>query len=216
MDRDEETTVKKEGVAGRSLIDLVFFRSLRDVLSRDLYKHQTDGIVPLELLVIDEAAQLKECESAILLQLPGLHHAILIGEALLELDQLHIPLDPDSLLFKNAKWKVWFSNAFKNSISKVKDTKICQSVISSLERLSSGWRQSQNDKEILLDAGTSAQLLYKYEVNSLLYLIWSVDVIQQNSVFIQVIKIWDILPLSDILRLAKSLDTVFGAIQSIR
>ncbi|RXH91543.1 hypothetical protein DVH24_020566 [Malus domestica] len=38
--RDGETTVKKEGVAGRSLIDLVFFWSLRDVLSRDLYKHQ--------------------------------------------------------------------------------------------------------------------------------------------------------------------------------
>ncbi|KAM1464170.1 hypothetical protein ACFXTO_043866 [Malus domestica] len=35
-------------------------------------------MVPLELLVMDEAAQLKECESAILLQLPGLRHAILM------------------------------------------------------------------------------------------------------------------------------------------
>ncbi|XP_010415128.1 PREDICTED: helicase sen1-like [Camelina sativa] len=35
---------------------------------------------PVELLVIDEAAQLKECESAIPLQLPGLQHAILIGD----------------------------------------------------------------------------------------------------------------------------------------
>ncbi|EOA33494.1 hypothetical protein CARUB_v10019707mg [Capsella rubella] len=35
---------------------------------------------PLQLLVIDEAAQLKECESAIPLQLPGLQHAILIGD----------------------------------------------------------------------------------------------------------------------------------------
>ena len=34
----------------------------------------------LELLVIDEAAQLKECESTIPLQLPGLRHAILIGD----------------------------------------------------------------------------------------------------------------------------------------
>ncbi|KAB2600277.1 hypothetical protein D8674_010548 [Pyrus ussuriensis x Pyrus communis] len=40
----------------------------------------TDGMVPLELLVIDEAAQLKECESTIPLQLPGLRHAILIGD----------------------------------------------------------------------------------------------------------------------------------------
>ncbi|XP_042519890.1 uncharacterized protein LOC122093600 isoform X2 [Macadamia integrifolia] len=43
-------------------------------------KLQTDKMTPLELLVIDEAAQLKECESAIPLQLPGVRHAILIGD----------------------------------------------------------------------------------------------------------------------------------------
>ena len=42
----------------------------------------TAGIKPFELLVIDEAAQLKECESAIPLQLPGLSHAVLIGDEL--------------------------------------------------------------------------------------------------------------------------------------
>ncbi|KAF7136115.1 hypothetical protein RHSIM_Rhsim08G0022700 [Rhododendron simsii] len=40
----------------------------------------TEGMGPLELLVIDDAAQLKECESTIPLQLSGLHHAILIGD----------------------------------------------------------------------------------------------------------------------------------------
>jgi hypothetical protein len=35
---------------------------------------------PLSILVIDEAAQLKECESTIPLQLPGLRHAILVGD----------------------------------------------------------------------------------------------------------------------------------------
>ncbi|XP_058749127.1 uncharacterized protein LOC131622094 [Vicia villosa] len=39
-----------------------------------------EGMTPIQFLVIDEAAQLKECESAIPLQLPGLHHAILIGD----------------------------------------------------------------------------------------------------------------------------------------
>ncbi|KAJ7960006.1 p-loop nucleoside triphosphate hydrolase superfamily protein [Quillaja saponaria] len=34
----------------------------------------------LEYLVIDEAAQLKECESTIPLQLPGLRHVVLIGD----------------------------------------------------------------------------------------------------------------------------------------
>lgn len=43
-------------------------------------KLHTEGSTPIELLVIDEAAQLKECESAIPLQLPGLRHAILVGD----------------------------------------------------------------------------------------------------------------------------------------
>ncbi|XP_019172082.1 PREDICTED: probable helicase MAGATAMA 3 [Ipomoea nil] len=37
-------------------------------------------MTPIEVLVIDEAAQLKECESTIPLQLPGLCNAILIGD----------------------------------------------------------------------------------------------------------------------------------------
>lgn len=38
------------------------------------------GMKSLNVLVIDEAAQLKECESAIPLQLPGIAHSILIGD----------------------------------------------------------------------------------------------------------------------------------------
>lgn len=34
----------------------------------------------VELLIVDEAAQLKECESLIPMQLPGLRHVILIGD----------------------------------------------------------------------------------------------------------------------------------------
>ncbi|XP_043694489.1 uncharacterized protein LOC122645224 [Telopea speciosissima] len=44
------------------------------------YKLHSLEMEPLNLLVIDEAAQLKECESVIPLQLPGIRHAILIGD----------------------------------------------------------------------------------------------------------------------------------------
>lgn len=37
-------------------------------------------VKPVKFLVIDEAAQLKECESTIPLQLSGLHRCILIGD----------------------------------------------------------------------------------------------------------------------------------------
>ncbi|KAK6252192.1 hypothetical protein QUC31_013912 [Theobroma cacao] len=45
--------------------------------SYELYKLR---MKPLNVLVIDEAAQLKECESPIPLQLPGIAHSILVGD----------------------------------------------------------------------------------------------------------------------------------------
>ncbi|XP_019172077.1 PREDICTED: uncharacterized protein LOC109167511 [Ipomoea nil] len=44
--------------------------------SSKVYTEET----PIEVVVIDEAAQLKECESTIPLQLPGLRHAMLFGD----------------------------------------------------------------------------------------------------------------------------------------
>ncbi|CAL5018900.1 unnamed protein product [Urochloa decumbens] len=42
--------------------------------------HYLPNAQPFEVLVVDEAAQLKECESLIPLQLPGVRHAVLIGD----------------------------------------------------------------------------------------------------------------------------------------
>ncbi|XP_042479829.1 probable helicase senataxin, partial [Macadamia integrifolia] len=61
-------------------------------------KLHTDGMKPLDILVIDEAAQLKECESAIPLQLPGVRHAILIG------DERQLPAMVQSKISKEAEF----------------------------------------------------------------------------------------------------------------
>ncbi|KAL1224979.1 putative helicase MAGATAMA 3 [Cardamine amara subsp. amara] len=52
----------------------------------------------VELLVVDEAAQLKECESVAALQLPGLRHAILIG------DELQLPAMVHNEICERAKF----------------------------------------------------------------------------------------------------------------
>ncbi|KAL8476402.1 hypothetical protein ACS0TY_028903 [Phlomoides rotata] len=43
-------------------------------------KLHTAGLSPFKLVIIDEAAQVKECESSIPLQLPRLQHAVLVGD----------------------------------------------------------------------------------------------------------------------------------------
>ncbi|XP_019088103.1 PREDICTED: LOW QUALITY PROTEIN: helicase SEN1 [Camelina sativa] len=52
----------------------------------------------IELLVVDEAAQLKECKSVAALQLPGLRHAVLIG------DELQLPAMVQNEICENAKF----------------------------------------------------------------------------------------------------------------
>ncbi|CAL9232955.1 unnamed protein product [Arabidopsis halleri] len=52
----------------------------------------------IDLLVVDEAAQLKECESVAALQLQGLHHAVLIG------DELQLPAMVQSEVCEKAKF----------------------------------------------------------------------------------------------------------------
>ncbi|KAG2708641.1 hypothetical protein I3760_05G201900 [Carya illinoinensis] len=59
------------------------------------YKLHSVKMRPPRILVIDEAAQLKECESAIPLQLRGLRHAILVG------DELQLPAMVESNVCKS-------------------------------------------------------------------------------------------------------------------
>ncbi|MQL88099.1 hypothetical protein Taro_020656 [Colocasia esculenta] len=58
--------------------------------------HKVPMAKPIELLVIDEASQLKECEALIPLQLCGIQHAFLVG------DELQLPAMVQSEISKNA------------------------------------------------------------------------------------------------------------------
>ncbi|PQQ08545.1 helicase SEN1-like [Prunus yedoensis var. nudiflora] len=103
---------------------------------------------------------------------------------------------------------VCFTNEFQNSIQKIKDTEIRREVVSLLTKLSNGWRQSRKNKRTTAH-GTCAQVLEKYKVKGLLNLIWSIDVLQENSDYVQVLKIWDVLPVSDTPELDKRLENMF-------
>ncbi|PQP95030.1 putative ATP-dependent helicase C29A10.10c [Prunus yedoensis var. nudiflora] len=70
-------------------------------------------------------------------------------------------------------------------MEKIKDTDIHQEVVSLLTKLSDGWRQSCKDKGVIVHGGTCGQLLEKYKVKGQLNLIWSVDVLEENSDYVQ-------------------------------
>lgn len=58
------------------------------------YKLHSVAMEPFQVLVIDEAAQVKECETTIALQIPDVRHAILVG------DEMQLPATVNSKVIK--------------------------------------------------------------------------------------------------------------------
>ncbi|XVE90672.1 hypothetical protein DITRI_Ditri20bG0095900 [Diplodiscus trichospermus] len=137
------------------------------------------------------------------------HLAEAIITSLIELQQFDTLLSMDSPIFKKARWKVCFSNTFWKSLASIKNTESHKQIINLLQKISSGWRRSPKQKKSIKVYG-SLGLLEVYPVNGLLNLLWSVDIIKENSHFIQVLKVWDILPLLDVPKVAENLEKLFG------
>ncbi|KAE8021890.1 hypothetical protein FH972_007740 [Carpinus fangiana] len=134
-----------------------------------------------------------------------------ITAALVEFEQLDILLRNDSILFREARWKVYFDNNFKISISRIRNAEICSAVLSLLAKLTSGWRQPHERRNLIVHNGTSSKFLEVYKVDRQLNLVWTVDILKEYSHHIQVMKVWDVVRLSDIQKLAKQLDVVLGS-----
>lgn len=93
---------------------------------------------------------------------------------------------------------------------RVKNNELCKEVLSLLEKLSNGWRrQPNNGRSHIVKENICSQLLEHYKVNDKLYLVWTIDILEENSNYIQVLKVLDILPLSNIAQLAKQLEILF-------
>lgn len=73
-------------------------------------------------------------------------------------------------------------------------------------QLSSGWRQPHRNINIRVLDDTSSQQLELYKVNESLYLAWTIDVLEENSNYVQVLKIWDVLPLPEVSNLSRDID----------
>lgn len=83
-------------------------------------------------------------------------------------------------------------------------------VISLVVKLSSGWRElKENSTNKFFGTQGIGNLLEIYRVDRQLYLVWSVDVVYENSLCVQNLIFWDILPSSQIQEPALCLERVF-------
>lgn len=77
-------------------------------------------------------------------------------------------------------------------------------MIQALLRLADGWRPKRKN----VDFPDAFQIAKQCKVREL-YLVWMVDIVK-NDEYIQVLRVWDILPLSEIPKLARRLDNIFA------
>ncbi|KAK9063833.1 hypothetical protein SSX86_017705 [Deinandra increscens subsp. villosa] len=124
-----------------------------------------------------------------------------------ELDQLDDLVNGNSVLFKHEKWKVLFSDDFKRSFGKLTSTRLKKLVLNLLLKLCAGWRPKNISVDVCCES--FSQILKKFKVGTL-YIICSVDIIKEVK-YIQVLKVWDILPLEEITKLTKRLEGIFSA-----
>ncbi|XVF85504.1 hypothetical protein PTKIN_Ptkin17bG0122900 [Pterospermum kingtungense] len=121
-----------------------------------------------------------------------------------DLDQMDDLLNRDSVLFKNARWKVLFSDYFRKSFGKLKSVQTKKLVLNLLLKLSSGWRPKKRNVDLICE---SSMVLKQFKVEGL-YIVCSIDLVKGHR-YTQVLKAWDLLPLEEIERLVKRLDGIF-------
>ncbi|CAN4092017.1 unnamed protein product [Withania somnifera] len=122
-----------------------------------------------------------------------------------ELNQLDDFLNGDSVLFKEQRWKVVFSEDFRKSFRKLASSCLRKYVLTLLVKLASGWRPKRKNVELVCES--SSQGVKRFKVVEGRYIVCTVD-IQKEFIYTQVLKVWDILPLEEIPGFLRRLDAI--------
>ncbi|XP_048129940.1 uncharacterized protein LOC115737324 isoform X2 [Rhodamnia argentea] len=117
------------------------------------------------------------------------------------------PLGGNGVLFRNARWRVFFSDNFVTSFRKLTSISTKMSIMNFISKLAGGWRPKKSSVGLLPES--SSHIVKQFEVDGL-YLLCTVDVLKELR-YIQILKIWDALPLRDAARLVERLDSELKA-----
>ncbi|CAH9131432.1 unnamed protein product [Cuscuta epithymum] len=123
-----------------------------------------------------------------------------------ELDQLDDLLNADSFLFKNQRWNVLLSDNFKKSYKKLVSSHLKKAVLNLLLKLSGGWRPKRKGVDLMCQS--SSQIVKQFKVEGQ-YIVCTVD-IQRELKYTQILRAWDLLPLDEVGKLLRRLDSIFA------
>ncbi|XP_056694321.1 uncharacterized protein [Spinacia oleracea] len=141
--------------------------------------------------------------------------ACAIAFALLELGQPDGLLHVNSLLFRRSRWKVFFSNTFQQSMARIEKVAVRKEVLLLLSNISTGFRKPHQERYVSFK-DLIPRLLEYIKVDEMLHVIWNVDIIEENASYVQILKVWDVLPWFEVPKLVNHLNTFFSTYSTER
>ncbi|XP_042013425.1 uncharacterized protein LOC121761816 isoform X2 [Salvia splendens] len=121
-----------------------------------------------------------------------------------ELDQLDDLLSEESTLFENLRWQVLFSENFRKSFQKLRFSNTKKLVINLLLKLGRGWRPRKLNVDWKCE--NSSYIIKQFKID-IYYVVCSIDMMK-DTIYKQVLKVWDILPMTDTTKLLKRIDSI--------
>ncbi|KAL8479576.1 hypothetical protein ACS0TY_026464 [Phlomoides rotata] len=129
-----------------------------------------------------------------------------IIDVMKDLEQLDDLLNEDSTHFKNLRWQVLFSDNFRKSFQKLKFPRVKNLAIMYLMKLASGWRPKKINVDRKCENSSYVLKLFKVDIY---HVVCSIDIVK-DTIYKQVLKVWDILPMNETTKLFKRLDCIFS------
>lgn len=120
-----------------------------------------------------------------------------MAAALVDIDLLDIKIRLYSVLFEGTRWKLSVDDKFWKAMEKIKSIEIRKKAISVLMKLSSD-SQWPHTEHITVPSGVSNQLTELYPVDGILHIVLTLETIMETSRYVDVMRVWDIRPLTEI------------------
>ncbi|XP_033514673.1 uncharacterized protein [Nicotiana tomentosiformis] len=120
-----------------------------------------------------------------------------MAAALIDIDLLDIKIRLYSVLFQGTRWKVSVDDNFWKAMEKIKSIEVRKKAISILMKLSSDWQWPRTEHITVLN-GMSTQLLELCPIDGLLHIVLTLETVMETSSYVDVMRVWDIRPLTEI------------------
>ncbi|KAH0770792.1 hypothetical protein KY290_014773 [Solanum tuberosum] len=120
-----------------------------------------------------------------------------MAAALVDIDLLDIKIRLYSVLFEGTRWKIRVDDKFWKAMEKIKSIEIRKKAISVLMKLSSD-SQWPHTEHITVPSGVSNQLTELCPVDGILHIVLTLETIVETSRYVDVMRVWDIRPLTEI------------------